>query len=114
MAGTYRDATGVGKEVARLRQKAGIDQRQLAAQLDVDVSAISRIEHGQRGTSAEELYRIAEVFGVEPAAILMVDDRDLVLLRNAAADDHEVANGLKVLDAAIDDFFSAQALARLL
>jgi transcriptional regulator with XRE-family HTH domain len=114
MATTFRDPQAVGAEIARLRQKADVDQRELAAQLGIDASAVSRIEHGQRGVSAEELYRIAEFFGVEPSAILMTEERDLVLLRNAAASDQEVKKGLEILDAAIEDFFSAQALSRLL
>lgn len=111
----YREATEVGAEIARLRALAGLDQRDLATQIGLDPSAMSRIETGKRGLGADELFRLARALGVDPDRIMVAENAETgVLLRAADADDEGVRDGLRVLDAAIADFFSAKALARLM
>ena len=63
-----------GMNVALLRKKAGISQRQLAdalqlARLDVDKNAIQRIEAGKRFVTDIELTYLAKVLHVSIAAL---------------------------------------------
>ena len=63
-----------GKNVALLRKKAGISQRQLAdalqlAGLDVDKNAIQRIEAGKRFVTDIELTYLAKVLHVSIVAL---------------------------------------------
>jgi transcriptional regulator with XRE-family HTH domain len=111
---TYRDAAALGAEIERLRRQAGLDQRAVARHLEVHESAISRLESGQRGLSVEELFRLAELFGVDADSIALEAEAEPALLRTAAAGDAEVARCLDAFDAAIEDYFSARALERFL
>jgi len=61
---------GVGAEIARLRRERGWSQRELAKVLALDQSAVSRIEAGQRGVSAAELQRFADIFRVSADTLL--------------------------------------------
>lgn len=110
----YRDTASLGAEIERLRRQAGLDQREVARHLDVHESAISRIESGQRGLGVEELFRLAELFGVDADAIAMEEETEPALLRAAAAGDEEIGRCLDAFDAAIEDYFSAKALERFL
>jgi transcriptional regulator with XRE-family HTH domain len=110
----YRDAAALGAEIERLRHEAGLDQREVARHLDVHESAISRLESGQRGLGVEELFRLAELFGVDVDAIALEAEPEPALLRAAAAGDEEIARCLDAFDAAIEDYFSAKALERFL
>lgn len=61
------------------RRQAHMSQADLALRLGIDKTAVSRIETGQRGVSAEELARIADVFGVSTDGLLgRVDDGQAV------------------------------------
>jgi transcriptional regulator with XRE-family HTH domain len=111
---SYRDPAALGVEIERLRRLIGLDQRDLARHLDLHESAISRLESGQRGLGVEELFRLADLFGVPVESIVMADEPEPALLRAAAADDVAVARCLDAFDAAIQDYFSAKALGRFL
>ena len=51
-------------ELKRLRESRGMTQRQLAAQIGANASAISRIEKGDRDPLATTAARLARVFDV--------------------------------------------------
>ena len=53
-----------GPEVKRLRESRGMTQRQLAALIGANASAICRIEKGDRDPLATTAARLARVFGV--------------------------------------------------
>jgi transcriptional regulator with XRE-family HTH domain len=112
--GGYRDRASLGAELERLRREAGLDQRDVARHLGLHESAISRLETGQRGLAVEELFELAELFGVRVEAIVMEDESEPALLRAAAAGDTEIERCLDAFDAAIQAYFSARALARFL
>lgn len=59
-----------GHTAARVRAArgyAGLQAKELAAQLNISVETMSRIENGHRAPSLEERQRIAEICGVPPA-----------------------------------------------
>lgn len=57
----------LGREMRRLREKAGLTQSQLGNQLAMSYGAISGIERGVRGTKPEYLARIDRVLSTEGA-----------------------------------------------
>ena len=63
----------VGKEIKRLRTAAGLSQRQLATLVRTDNSNISRWEANITHPSLETIFRLAEIFSVEPAYFFIGD-----------------------------------------
>ncbi|MEV5611486.1 helix-turn-helix transcriptional regulator [Streptomyces sp. NPDC052225] len=66
----------VAENVARLRERASLTTRQLAAKLEqagrpIPASGITRMENKQRVVTADELTALAAVFGVSPSALLL-------------------------------------------
>lgn len=77
-------ANGVGSRVRRLREKAGLSQEQLSKRLEITRPAVSQIENGQRNVTAEELVRLAEVFGVSCDVLLgLRTEPEVILARDA-------------------------------
>lgn len=92
---------GLGPSVRALRQRRGLNQKQLAAMAGLTPSSITRLEHGERGASQESINRLAAAlaatteehnhllaaagFLTEQAATLL-DEPDLVRLSAALAD----------------------------
>jgi transcriptional regulator with XRE-family HTH domain len=68
----------VGARIRDLRERAGVQSKELAGRLGIDPGAMSNIERGKRGVKAQELAIIAEVLNVSPLAIL---DEDSLLSR---------------------------------
>ena len=54
----------LGVELKRLRRKAGLTQPELAAQANVSVRWISRVENGHRRGEFERLFRVMHVLGL--------------------------------------------------
>jgi transcriptional regulator with XRE-family HTH domain len=66
----YLDQAAVGRRIADLRAERGVSQRRLAAAVDLDPSALSRVESGERGLAVAELVAAAQFLGVNTDAIL--------------------------------------------
>ena len=67
----------IGNYLARLRNKAGIKQNELAEKLTFSPAVLSRVESGERVASTEELNSILEAIGTEEALQLCETiDRD--------------------------------------
>ncbi len=63
------DASRIRRRIATLRERAGMNQVDLARALGVkDRQIISNIETGERKVSADELVRLADIFDVELSA----------------------------------------------
>ena len=79
------------------RKHRGLTQEQLAERLGVSVPAISQLERGKQGFSAESLAKMAVVLECEPGDLLSCDpsqidvDRELVGLWNRLNDDQKAA-----------------------
>lgn len=98
------DAVGLGSRIKELREAADISGEQLAIELGVDGTAVSKIEHGKRSVKASELATIARTLGVSPLAIL---EPDSLLGRLPVA----ARSGSDMLDEAVHN--RLQALAEL-
>jgi transcriptional regulator with XRE-family HTH domain len=59
-----------GATVRRLRKAAGLTQEQLGERCKMDLSAVSRLERGQRNPRLDTLVRLARALDVPPAALL--------------------------------------------
>jgi len=56
--------TTIGQKVKALREKAGLNQGQIAQFLGVDQSNISKCEKGERQFQVDHLERLGSLFGV--------------------------------------------------
>ena len=65
--------TSIGNLIADLRRRLGWSQRQLAHEVRLDQSAVSRIEAGSRRVSASELQRVADLLNVSADTLLAGD-----------------------------------------
>lgn len=63
-------ARAVAAVLAEAREKAGLTQRQLAAQIRRPHSVIGMIETGQRQVTVPELITLAKVLGADPIDLL--------------------------------------------
>ena len=70
--------SGVGQAVHRARKAARLSMRELADQCGVSQPFISAIERGHSTPSVATLYKLADVLGIEPAALLPVHRADEV------------------------------------
>jgi Zn-dependent peptidase ImmA (M78 family) len=64
-----------GSRIKELRSLRGLKAEQLAADVGLSASAMSRLEHGERAVKASELVDIAASLDVSPLAILFKDSR---------------------------------------
>lgn len=70
------DLKNVGKNIKVLREKSGLNQKQVAEFLDLDQSMISKIEKGERNISADLIDKLANLFCC-PVSSIVYGDKDL-------------------------------------
>lgn len=63
-----------GKKLRLIRLAKGFTQEQLANELDVEISQISRIERGVINTSITTLYAISKVLDVNVSELFVFDN----------------------------------------
>ncbi len=105
---TYLTQEQVGRRIAELRTEREVSQRRLAAALDLDPSAMSRIETGERGLAVRELVAAAEFLGVG-ADTLLRDEVDAKPLFRNDGDVSQAEAALAEFVAVMDDFFTFEA-----
>jgi transcriptional regulator with XRE-family HTH domain len=72
----------IGQKVKELREKAGLNQMQIAQFLGVDQSNISKCEKGERQFQVDHLERLGSLFGV-PLSDLMNENVPLAPMQIA-------------------------------
>lgn len=82
----------IGQKVKALREKASLNQEQIAQFLGVDQSNISKCEKGERQFQVDHLERLGSLFGV-PLGDLMNEEVSLAPLQIAFR-----ADGMQVED----------------
>ena len=65
-------ATQFGERIRELRTKQNMLLRQLASQLDVDTSIISKVERGDRQLKKEQIPLLAEILQADKEELLML------------------------------------------
>lgn len=66
----------VGERIAKLRERRGLSQAQLAKELNVATSTLGMWETGKRGLKDDTLKMIAEFFGVSSDYLLGIENRN--------------------------------------
>ena len=66
----------IGERIAKLREKRGLSQSQVAKDLNVATSTIGMWETGKRGLKDDNLKMIAEYFGVSSDYLLGIKSKD--------------------------------------
>ena len=74
----------LGKKIKLLRSQSGMSQQRLAALLGVPRPAISQIETGSRGVTADELVKLSQAFGVTTDSLLDLNKEPTVFLPSKA------------------------------
>ncbi len=72
----YSHERELGRRLARLRDAAGLTQRELARRMELTQSALSRIESGQRRLSAAQVSQLARILAIDPGVLLEADPGD--------------------------------------
>lgn len=68
------DARKIGRNIKFLREKSGLNQKQVAEFLDLDQSMISKIEKGERNISASLIDKLANLFCCPISSIAYGDE----------------------------------------
>lgn len=90
-----------GNLVRNLRLTNNLPLRQVAAVLDIDQAILSKMEHGKRKPTREQVLKIAEFFKVNPDELLVAWLADKV--RYALGDDEELSlKALKVAEEQVE------------
>lgn len=76
-----RDAVSIGAGIRRERLRRGLTLAQLAAQVNLTVSALSQIERGASDPSVSSLRRIAAAFDMPMFRFLVGDARREIVVR---------------------------------
>ncbi len=95
------DTLSLGRRVAQAREDAGMTQEDLGRAVNLDRSAISRLEKGDRKLNVPELVEIAAVVG-RPLAYFVSDPVPAVVSRRSDTTHAHVTT--RQLDAALDQF----------
>ncbi|WOF22435.1 XRE family transcriptional regulator [Microbacterium betulae] len=83
----------VGGEIRRLRTRAGLTTRELAARAEMSQPFLSQIERGSSAPSMASVYRLARALGVRPGDLLpSVDPHDVDVVRAGEGDRLPVAD----------------------
>lgn len=107
----YLTQEQLGLRIAELRSERGVSQRRLATVLELDPSALSRIEAGERGLAVGELVAVAEFLGVDTDALLRDEVEAAPLFRNDG-DPEQGDAAVGEFSSIIDEFFTFEAAAR--
>jgi len=60
-----------GKQLRRLREKAGLTLRKAAMQADIDVAILSKMERGERKLTKELILKLAALYKANPDQLIV-------------------------------------------
>lgn len=85
---------GFGKKMKDLREKSGLTQKQLAAQMGLSKSAISQYELQERIPSPISLIKISSIFHVSSDYLLGIDNKNRLDLSGLTDEETEIIERL--------------------
>lgn len=106
---SYRSPEQIAVRLAELRKSRDVSQRQLGEAIELDQSAIARMETGERGISVGEMVAICEYLAVAIDELIR-DDAPALAFR-ADASPEAVAEATRAFRKVVDDFFAFEAVA---
>lgn len=107
------DVRKIGRNIKALREKSGLNQKQVAEFLDLDQSMISKIEKGERNISASLIDKLANLFFC-PVSSIVYGDEDLtcrIAFRSNAITKEDL-NGLSIINKIALNQFEMDKIAR--
>jgi transcriptional regulator with XRE-family HTH domain len=105
----FRTSEEVGEFLRGLREDRGLTQTDIAEVLDLDKTAISKIERGTRSLTAKELIEVADYYTV-PSDAIVCRESEGVFLRGGDADPEGVRRSLDIFRECIEDYLGLEAL----
>jgi Zn-dependent peptidase ImmA (M78 family)/DNA-binding XRE family transcriptional regulator len=87
----------IGERVRESRAVAGLTQQQLAERLDLDRTALAKIEAGVRQVSALELFRLSDALGLPVAHFVLRPPEAIVSRRTPLLDEPDAATRVAYL-----------------
>jgi transcriptional regulator with XRE-family HTH domain len=100
----------LGSRIRGLREQRQITQAALGKALDIDQSAVSRIEDGTRSLTATEVAAATSALGVTIDALLERESTVPALLRAGDSDDEAIRDSLRIFSECIDEYWGIEAL----
>jgi len=73
----------VAQNIRKIREYRNYTQEYLAAKLRISQNAYSKIELGHTKITIDRLFRIADILGVDPVAVLNIEDADFLSTINS-------------------------------
>lgn len=68
------DLKNVGRNIKKLREKSGLNQKQVAEFLELDQSMVSEIEKGEANISLDLINKLANLFCCPVSSIVLSDE----------------------------------------
>jgi transcriptional regulator with XRE-family HTH domain len=98
------ESPSFARRIQELRRESGLTQRQVADQLGIDFTYLSKLENSRGEPPGEETIRgLARLFKANPDELLALAGKIPTELRKRAADDPEFALFLRTLPSLPDD-----------
>jgi transcriptional regulator with XRE-family HTH domain len=105
----FRTGEEIGEFLRGLREERGLTQGDIAEALDLDKTAISKIERGARSLTAKELITLADYYTI-PSDAIVCREPEAVFLRGGDAEPEGVKRSLEIFRACIEDYLGLEAL----
>ncbi|MBK8568097.1 MAG: helix-turn-helix transcriptional regulator [Saprospiraceae bacterium] len=71
----------IGQKLRKIRQLRDMKQEDVAHELGIDTSIISKMENDRIDISMDMLEQLANVYGVDPVDILTIDDKIVIKIK---------------------------------
>ncbi len=98
------EGVSFGKRIQELRRASGLTQRQVAQELGIDFTYLSKLENSRGEPPGEETIRgLAHLFHADPEELLALAGKISAELREKATNDVEFARFLRKLPSLPDD-----------
>lgn len=92
----------LGSTIKQLREKQELPLRTVAAFLDIDQAVLSKIEHGHRKATREQVLQLAKYFKADENELLVAWLSDKLAFE--IQDEHLAKQALKAAEKKVDNF----------
>ena len=92
----------LGNRIKQLREKQELPLRTVAAYIDIDQAVLSKIEHGHRKATREQVIQLAKYFKTDEDELIVAWLSDK--LANEIQDENLAKQALKAAEKKVDNF----------
>ena len=100
----------LGNKIKQLRENEELPLRRVAAYLDIDQAILSKIEHGHRKASREQVVQLAEYFKTDKNDLLVIWLSDKLVYE--IKDEDLAKRALKAAEKKVDYLNKTKSLAK--